>query len=128
MSIPLLDVRDLTVEFATRNGIVRAIDSVSLSVKREKSSAWSANPAPGSRSHPMPSCASLTAPEISLKAKLLYSGMDLAHMPEAEVAELRGREISMIFQNPRTALNPIRKVGHQIEDVLRAHAQAAGAT
>ena len=39
--------------------------------------------------------------------------------------DLRGREISMIFQNPRAALNPIRKVGHQIEDVLRQHAQAA---
>ena len=38
--------------------------------------------------------------------------------------DLRGREISMIFQNPRAALNPIRKVGHQIEDVLRQHAQA----
>ena len=38
--------------------------------------------------------------------------------------DLRGREISMIFQNPRTALNPIRKVGDQIEDVLRRHAQA----
>ena len=38
--------------------------------------------------------------------------------------DLRGREISMIFQNPRAALNPIRKVGRQIEDVLRQHAQA----
>jgi ABC-type dipeptide/oligopeptide/nickel transport system ATPase component len=41
--------------------------------------------------------------------------------------DIRGREISMIFQNPRAALNPIRKVGHQIEDVLRRHARAGGA-
>ena len=40
------------------------------------------------------------------------------------MADLRGREISMIFQNPRMALNPIRKVGDQIEDVLKRHAQA----
>ncbi len=39
--------------------------------------------------------------------------------------DLRGREMSMIFQNPRAALNPIRKVGHQIEDVLRQHVQAS---
>ena len=38
--------------------------------------------------------------------------------------DIRGREISMIFQNPRAALNPIRKVGHQIKDVLRQHARA----
>ena len=43
---------------------------------------------------------------------------------ETQMRNLRGREISMIFQNPRAALNPIRKVGHQIEDVLRQHAQA----
>ena len=41
--------------------------------------------------------------------------------------DLRGREISMIFQNPRAALNPIRKVGHQIEDVLEQHSQADSA-
>ena len=54
-----------------------------------------------------------------------------AHIPastcargERDMRDIRGREISMIFQNPRAALNPIRKVGHQIEDVLRHHARA----
>ena len=53
-----------------------------------------------------------------------FSGLDVRAAPEREMRDLRGREISMIFQNPRAALNPIRKVGHQIEDVLRRHAQA----
>ena len=53
-----------------------------------------------------------------------FSGIDLRDASEREMRDLRGREISMIFQNPRAALNPIRKVGHQIEDVLRQHAQA----
>ncbi|MEM1164243.1 MAG: ABC transporter ATP-binding protein, partial [Pseudomonadota bacterium] len=51
-----------------------------------------------------------------------YSGVDLRRATEREMRDIRGREISMIFQNPRAALNPIRKVGHQIEDVLRQHA------
>jgi peptide/nickel transport system ATP-binding protein len=54
-----------------------------------------------------------------------FSGQNLAALPEHEMRNLRGREISMIFQNPRAALNPIRKVGLQIEDVLREHVQAS---
>ncbi|MEO1789614.1 MAG: ABC transporter ATP-binding protein, partial [Pseudomonadota bacterium] len=57
--------------------------------------------------------------------EMTYDGLDLAAAGEANMNDLRGREISMIFQNPRAALNPIRKVGHQIEDVLRRHAQAS---
>ncbi|WP_243144813.1 dipeptide ABC transporter ATP-binding protein [Litoreibacter roseus] len=53
-----------------------------------------------------------------------YSGIDLRRAAERDMRDIRGREISMIFQNPRAALNPIRKVGHQIEDVLRQHARA----
>jgi peptide/nickel transport system ATP-binding protein len=47
--------------------------------------------------------------------------VDLLREPESSLRQLRGKELSMIFQNPRTALNPIRKVGKQISDVLRCH-------
>lgn len=53
-----------------------------------------------------------------------YGGMDLRAASERDMRDIRGREISMIFQNPRAALNPIRRVGHQVEDVLIRHAQA----
>ena len=127
MSIPLLDVRDLTVEFATRNGIVRAIDSVSLSVNKGEILGVVGESGSGKSVTSYAVMRILDRAGNILAGETVYSGMDLAQMPEAEVANLRGREISMIFQNPRTALNPIRKVGHQIEDVLHAHAQAAGA-
>src|SRR5207248_11669228 len=52
-----------------------------------------------------------------------FTGLDVRQATEEQMRNLRGREISMVFQNPRAALNPIRKVGHQIEDVLRQHAQ-----
>src|SRR5437879_8865085 len=55
----------------------------------------------------------------------MFSGIDVKAATENEMRDLRGREISMIFQNPRAALNPIRKVGDQIEDVLRQHVQSA---
>ena len=72
----------------------------------------------------MPSCASSIAPAVSPRARCSFTGIDVRKASEAAMRNLRGREISMIFQNPRAALNPIRKVGHQIEDVLRQHAQA----
>ena len=56
-----------------------------------------------------------------------FAGLDLHSATERAMLDLRGREMSMIFQNPRAALNPIRRVGHQIEDVLRQHAQAGSA-
>ncbi len=58
------------------------------------------------------------------EGSVMFSGVDVKAATETEMRDLRGREISVIFQNPRAALNLIRKVGDQIEDVLRQHAQA----
>jgi len=58
----------------------------------------------------------------------MFSGIDVKAATENQMRDLRGREISMIFQNPRAALNPIRKVGDQIEDVLRQHVQQSTVT
>ena len=55
------------------------------------------------------------------EGSVIFSGLDVRAASEDQMRDLRGREISMIFQNPRAALNPIRKVGHQIEDVLLQH-------
>ena len=55
---------------------------------------------------------------------VIFSGIDIRAASEDQMRNLRGREMSMIFQNPRAALNPIRKVGQQIEDVLRQQSQA----
>ncbi len=57
------------------------------------------------------------------EGSVVFSGIDVKAATESQMRDLRGREISMIFQNPRAALNPIRKVGDQIEDVLRQHVQ-----
>src|SRR5688572_23565252 len=59
------------------------------------------------------------------EGSVMFSGIDVKAATENAMRDLRGREISMIFQNPRAALNPIRKVGDQIEDVLRQHVQSA---
>mgnify|MGYP003694293353 CR=1 FL=1 len=71
----------------------------------------------GLRRHGHPRC----RPARSPRAAPCSAALDLLALSERELAELRGRELSMIFQNPRTALNPIRQVGRQIADVLVRH-------
>ena len=61
------------------------------------------------------------------EGSVYFTGLDVRDASEDDMRNLRGREMSMIFQNPRAALNPIRKVGRQIEDVLVQHAQVDSA-
>ncbi|MEW6125113.1 MAG: ABC transporter ATP-binding protein [Pseudomonadota bacterium] len=120
----LLEVRDLTVEFATRNGIVKAVKNVNLSVAKGETLGIVGESGSGK------SVTSYTVMRILDRAgriaegSIAFSGMDIAHAPERQMRDLRGREMSMIFQNPRAALNPIRTVGRQIGDVLMHHLQA----
>lgn len=121
---PLLQVRDLTVEFATRRGIVTAVSKVDLTLGKGETLGIVGESGSGK------SVTSYTVMRILDRAgriaegSITFSGIDVAHAPESEMRDLRGREMSMIFQNPRAALNPIRTVGAQIGDVLLQHVQA----
>src|SRR5436305_10327401 len=115
---PLLEVGDLTVEFATRRGIVKAVQHVSISVAKGETLGIVGESGSGK------SVASYAIMRILDRAGRIAAGsvhftsLDVRAAGEDEMRSLRGREMSKIFQNPRAALNPIRKVGYQIEDVL----------
>ena len=123
-SLPLLDVQDLTVEFATRRGIVRAVKKVDLSVAKGETVGIVGESGSGKSVTSYAVMRILDRAGRIAEGSVAFSGLDLRAARERDMRDLRGREISMIFQNPRAALNPIRKVGHQIEDVLRQHARA----
>jgi peptide/nickel transport system ATP-binding protein len=122
--IPLLDVRDLTVEFATRRGTVRAVEHVNISVRKGETLGIVGESGSGKSVTSYAVMRILDRAGRIADGAITFSGVDVRHAPEREMRDLRGREISMIFQNPRAALNPIRKVGRQIEDVLLQHVQA----
>ena len=121
---PLLDVRDLTVEFTTRRGVVKAVQHVDVAVAKGETLAIVGESGSGKSVTSFAVMRILDRAGRIAEGSVHFSGVDVAGADEAAMRNLRGREISMIFQNPRAALNPIRKVGHQIEDVLRQHAQA----
>ncbi|HEY3890869.1 MAG TPA: ABC transporter ATP-binding protein [Bradyrhizobium sp.] len=122
-ALPLLDVKDLTVEFATRRGIVKAVQHVTISVARGETLGVVGESGSGK------SVTSYAVMRILDRAgkiaggSVAFSGIDVKAATESQMRDLRGREISMIFQSPRLALNPIRKIGRQIEDVLLQHVQ-----
>ncbi len=122
--IPLLDVRDLTVEFSTRRGTVEAVKHVDVTVGKGETVAIVGESGSGKSVTSYAVMRILDRAGRIADGTITFGGVDVGKASEREMRDLRGREISMIFQNPRTALNPIRKVGHQIEDVLRQHAQA----
>jgi len=125
---PLLDVNDLTVEFATRRGIVKAVQHVNISVAKGETLGIVGESGSGKSVTSYAVMRILDRAGKIAEGSVMFSGIDVKTASEDQMCDLRGREISMIFQNPRAALNPIRKVGDQIEDVLRQHVQQAAVT
>ncbi|WP_119168235.1 dipeptide ABC transporter ATP-binding protein [Algihabitans albus] len=124
----LLDIRNLAVAFATRRGKVRAVRGVSLSVARGETLAVVGESGSGKSVTTYALMRILDAGGRIEAGEVTYGGVDLRRASDREMGDIRGREISMIFQNPRAALNPIRKIGRQIEDVLQRHGRATRQT
>ena len=125
---PLLDVHDLTVEFSTRRGIVKAVQHVNISVAKGETLGIVGESGSGKSVTSYAVMRILDRAGRIAEGSVMFSGIDVKAASEDEMRDLRGREMSMIFQNPRAALNPIRKVGEQIEDVLRQHVQQSTVT
>jgi peptide/nickel transport system ATP-binding protein len=126
-ALPLLDVSDLTVEFSTRRGIVRAVTHVNVSVAKGETVGIVGESGSGKSVTSYAVMRILDRAGRIAQGAVHFAGLDLTAATEDQMRNLRGREISMVFQNPRAALNPIRKVGHQIEDVLKQHSQVNSA-
>ena len=120
---PLLDVNDLTVEFATRRGIVKAVQHVNISVAKGETLGIVGESGSGKSVTSYAVMRILDRAGKIAEGSVMFSGIDVKAASESQMRDLRGREMSMIFQSPRLALNPIRKIGRQIEDVLLQHVQ-----
>lgn len=117
----LLEIDGLSLEFRTRSGTVRALQDVSLTLQRGETLGLVGESGSG-KSVLSYAILGIQDPAARITAGAIsFDGIDLRSLSERELAQVRGREIAMIFQNPRAALNPIRRVGMLIGDVLAAH-------
>ena len=118
---PLLSIEDLSLVFRTRHGTVRALENVDLTVERGEIVGVVGESGSGKSVMAYAALGLQDAAAQVLGGRILFEGLDMLAAAPDVLAATRGREIAMIFQSPRTALNPIRKVGHQIADVLLEH-------
>lgn len=120
-TVPLLDIQNLSVDFATRDGTVHALENVSFQLARGETMGLVGESGSGKSVSAYAVMRLLGASARVRADRMISGGVDLLTATDAEVAALRGKRMTMIFQNARSALNPIRPIGQQIADVLRVH-------
>lgn len=121
MAPALLQIERLSLQFRTRDGVVRALEDVSLSIAKGETVGLVGESGSGKSVLAYSILGLSDAAARITGGTARFDGMDLLATKESDLQEIRGREVSMIFQNPKVALNPIRKVGQQLEDVLARH-------
>jgi len=124
--VELLTVEDLSVEFRTRHGVVRALDRVGFSLRRGETVGVVGESGSGKSVTGLALLGILPPSARVTSGRAVFGGLDLLAASPQQRLEYRGRELAMIFQNPRAALNPIRPVGRQLADVLRRHTTLRG--
>jgi oligopeptide transport system ATP-binding protein len=117
----VLDIQNLSVSFFTPVGEVKAVDNVSYTLKYGEVMGIVGESGSGKSVEAYSILGILDAPGKITGGKILFKGRDILTLGEQEKRALRGGEISMIFQNPMTSLNPVWTIGNQLESVLREH-------
>jgi peptide/nickel transport system ATP-binding protein len=121
-AVPLLEVDGLKTYFYTRDGIVRAVDGVSFTVYPGETLAVVGESGCGKSVTSLSILRLIASPPGKIVAgRLLFEGRDLLGLTEDEMRAVRGNEISMIFQEPMTSLNPVLTIGRQIAEALVLH-------
>jgi peptide/nickel transport system ATP-binding protein len=119
---PLLQVEDLHVHFVTTRGVVRAVEGISYLVRRGEVVALVGESGCGKSVSSLAIMRLLAKPAGRVVAgRILFEGRDLLRLSDDEMREIRGRDISMIFQEPMTSLNPVLTIGFQIMEPLMIH-------
>jgi len=122
---PLLEVKDLKVQFPTDDGVVKAVDGTSFSIAPGETLGVVGESGSGKSVSFLTVMGLVTKKEAVISGEILFRGQDLLKLPQEDLREIRGEKISMIFQDPLTALNPVHRVGNQIAEVFQAHRKAS---
>lgn len=118
----ILEIKDLVVRYETEDGVVKAVNSVNLSLKKGAALGLVGETGAGKTTLAKSILRLIQWPPGRIvSGNILYNGKDLTAITESEMCKIRGNDISMIFQDPMTALNPVLTVGNQISEVIEEH-------
>jgi peptide/nickel transport system ATP-binding protein len=118
---PFLQVNDLSVSFPTEDGLVQAVDGVSFELEKGKTLAIVGESGSGKSVTAQAIMGLVNRRQAKVKGEIWLDGQELVGLPQAEVQELMGSEIAMIFQDPMSSLHPFYRIGDQIVEAIRAH-------
>ncbi len=125
MNDPILEVRDLCAEYAGRSKLVKALDGVSFSLRPGSVLTLVGESGSGKTTAALAILGLLPYPGRVVRGEVRFDGKDMLSLGERELRRLRGREISMIFQDPASGLNPVLSIGEQVEEIITAHTRVS---
>ena len=117
---PLLDVKNLYVRFKTPDGVVTAVNDLNLTLNAGSTLGIVGESGSG-KSQTAFALMGLLAANGTVEGSAIFEGKELVNLPKAELNKIRAEQISMIFQDPMTSLNPYMKIGEQLMEVLQLH-------
>ncbi|MBV9358325.1 MAG: ABC transporter ATP-binding protein [Chloroflexi bacterium] len=117
----LLELVELKTHFFTQDGVVRAVDGVNLSMRQGETLSVVGESGSGKTMTALSILRLVDPPGRIVGGRILFQGVDLLPLGEAQMCRIRGREIAMVFQDPMTAFDPLYRVGDQIEEALEWH-------
>ena len=117
----LLDIRNLSVEFHTEEGVVRAVDQASFQIPRGKTVCLVGESGCGKSVSSYALLGLVSPPGRVVEGEAILDGQDLLKLPESDLRSIRGNRVSMIFQEPMTSLNPVFTIGDQIIEAILSH-------
>ena len=121
----LLDVRDLSVRFKTRDGVVKAVSNLSFTLRRGETLGVVGESGSGKSVTSLAIMGLLNRAYADVEGEILFEGTDLLKLSKNELRKIRGRDVSMIFQDPFACLHPMYRVGYQIAEAVRAHSDSS---
>ena len=122
MSDVLLDIKNLNIVYSTEDGVVRALNDANLQLRRGEALGLVGETGAGKTTLARGIMRLIPQPPGEITSgEIFYEGVDLLSLSEKEMRHMRGRQISMIFQDPMTSLNPVMPVGDQILEVIQNH-------
>jgi oligopeptide/dipeptide ABC transporter ATP-binding protein len=118
---PLLRIQDLHVQFDTSGGTVKAVDGITFEVDRGEIVGIVGESGSGKTMTALSLLRLIPPPGKITSGRILYGEKDVVEMTDEEIREFRGNEVAMIFQDPMTSLNPVLRIGFQVEEAMIAH-------